>query len=258
MTRWWSGAAAVMALSCVCSSCGPPGAGIMRDVSELPPAELTARVHARDSRIVSMTGKGSVAFEGPEAAGSAFFDMSLRKPDSLLVSLEGPFGIDAGFLFMSRQKFVMYSSMENRAVVGVPAPGTLRGVIPIDLTFEQIIDAFTGGLPLPEGSPTGYALDNGRIRAEYLREGRRSTFWVDPATDLVVRSEVRDAAGQLLLETASSRIVERNGIPVPGHVTVSFPSAGQHLSIHYSSLEINEATPSFSYSVPGNARITIR
>jgi len=258
MNRWWQGFAAAALVACACSSCGTSGTETLRDVRELPPAELTARVHARGARIVSMTGKGSVAFEGPEAAGSAFFEMSLRNPDSLLISLEGPFGIDAGFFFLCRQKFVMYSSMENKAVIGVPAPGTLRGVIPVDLTLEQIMDAFTGGFPLPAGAPAGYVIEDGQIRAEYTLQGQTHTYWVDPASDLVVRYEVRNAGGELLLETSSSRIVERNGIAAPGRVTVGFPSRGQRLSIHYASLEINEGTPSFSYSVPRNARITIR
>lgn len=258
MTRRWPGVAAAVLVACACSSCGPGGAATVRDIREMPLEELTARTRARDARIVTMTGKGSVAFEGPDAAGSAYFEMSLRKPDSLLVSLEGPFGINAGFFFLSRQKFVMYNSIENRAVMGVPSTGTLRGVIPVDLTLDQIMDAFTGGFPLPEGPPAGYALDDGQIRAEYGVQGEGHAFWVDPATGLVLRTEFRNAGGELLLETFSSRITEHNGIPAPGRVTVSFPARGQRLSIHYTSLDINEGNPSFRYAVPGNARITIR
>jgi hypothetical protein len=258
MTRWWPGLAAAAVIACGLSSCGTGGAQAVHDVRDLPPAELMARTRARDARIVTMTGKGSVAFEGPDAAGSAYFVMSLRKPDSLLVSLEGPFGINAGFFFLSRQKFVMYSSIENRAVMGAPAQSALRGVIPVDLTVDQIMDAFTGGFPLPDESPAGYVIDDGNIRADYVVRGEAHTYWVDPATGLVVRSEVRNAGGDLLLETSSSRITELNGVPAPGRVTVSFPARGQRLSIHYTSLEINEGNPSFSYAVPRNARITIR
>jgi hypothetical protein len=220
--------------------------------------DLARRVGERESRILSTQGKGSVSFESPEMAGSAYFAMALRKPDSLLVTLEGPFGIEAGFFFLSRRKFVVYNSFENRAIIGVPASGTIRGVIPMDLTLEEIMQAFTGGFRLPAGVPDAYGAEEENYRAVYRRDGRTESYWVDPASALVLHYEVRDSAGTVLFDAVSSRVTEKAGIPVPGHIAVTMPREGRRLTIHFTSIEVNGEDLSFEYAVPQNARITIR
>jgi hypothetical protein len=205
-----------------------------------------------------MAGRGSVSFESPERAGSAFFDLSLRKPDSLLMTFEGPFGIGAGFLFLSRQKFVMYSGLDNRVISGIPGPAAIRSVIPMDLTFDQIMDAFTGGFVIPDAVPARYTVDDGKYLLVYAIGGRTHSFWIDPEYDLVVRYEVHAAGGNLVLEMESSQVVTRENLCVPRHVTVNFPDEGRRLSIHYTSLDLNAGDLSFEYTVPAGAHSSSR
>jgi hypothetical protein len=207
---------------------------------------------------MSIAGSGSVSFESPERAGSAYFDLSLKKPDSLLMTFEGPFGIGAGFLFLCRQKFVMYSGLDNRVTSGVPGPAAMRSVIPVDLTFDQIMDAFTGGFVLPDAPPVRYTVDDGKYLLVYQIDGRTHSFWIDPEYDLVVRYEVHAPRGDLLLEVESSQMVRREDLCVPRHVTVDFPVEGRRLSIHYTSLDLNAGDLSFAYTVPAGAHSSSR
>jgi len=239
-------------------SCSPHTGAVRPDVITMPAGVITARVKHREAGLASMAGTGSVSFESPDRAGSAFFDLSLKKPDSLLMKFEGPFGIGAGFLFLSRLKFVMYSSLDNKVTSGVPGPAAIRSVIPLDLTFDQIMDAFTGGFPLPDAVPVHYAVDDGKFLLVYDIGGRTHSFWVDPDYDLVVRYEVRAAGGTLLLDVESSQIVSRDDLCVPRHVTVDFPDAGRRLSVYYTSLDLNAGDLSFAYTVPAGAHSSSR
>jgi hypothetical protein len=239
-------------------SCSPHTAAVMTDVDTVPPGVIAGRVRQREAGLGSMAGRGSVSFESPERAGSAFFDLSLRKPDSLLMTFEGPFGIGAGFLFLSRQKFVMYSSFDNRVTSGVPGPAAIRSVIPLDLNFDQIMNAFTGGFALPDAVPARYTVDDGKFLLVYQIDGRTHSFWIDPEYDLVVRYEVHGAGGDLLLEVESSQIVARDNLCVPRHVTVDFPDQGRRLSIHYTMLDLNAGDLSFVYTVPAGAHSSSR
>ncbi|HUI11117.1 MAG TPA: DUF4292 domain-containing protein [Bacteroidota bacterium] len=228
------------------------------DVSGMPSGVLATRVRERGAGLITMAGQGSVSFESPDRAGSAFFELALRKPDSLLVTLRGPFGIGAGFLFLSRERYVMYNSMDNRVVSGVPSASAIRSVIPLDLTFDQIMDAFTGGFPVPAGDPLRYAVDDGKYLLVYPKGEGTESFWIDPEYDLVVRYELHDAAGSVLMREESSQIVTQDRSCAPRHVTVDFPDEGRHLSIHYSTLDLNAEDLSFSYSVPAGARTSAR
>ena len=92
--------------------------------------------------------------------GSVFFTLALKKPDSLLIRFEGPFGLDVGFLFLSRSQYVMFNRMENQVIYGEPSDAGIRWAIPVDLTVDQILDAFTGSFRFPAGEPSRYTMDD--------------------------------------------------------------------------------------------------
>jgi len=248
----------VLGIGTAMISCSPHTAAVLNDVNTTPASVIAGRVKQREAVLETMAGRGSVSFETPDRAGSAFFDLSLRKPDSLLMTFQGPFGIGGGFLFLSRGKYVMYSSFDNRVTSGVPGPAAIRAVIPVDLTFDQIMDAFTGGFDLPESTPVRYTVDDGKFLLVYAIGGKTHSFWIDPEYDIVVRYEVHAAGGELLLAVESSQVVRRDNVCVPRHVTVDFPDEGKRLSIHYTSLDLNAGDLSFAYTVPAGAHSSIR
>lgn len=246
------------AVTALLSSCATQRPALEADTRAIKAEDLAARISARSSRIRKITGQGSVSFESRQLAGSAYFDLTLKKPDSLLISFEGPFGIGAGFFFLSAQNFVMYNSLENRVTTGAPSAKTIRSVIPFELSVEQIMDAFTGAFPLPEAGPASYTVDEGRFLLVYGVGDRTHSYWVDPGSLVVVRYEVRDGSGDLLLEANASRIVERDSLCAPARISVVFPEDGRQLSINYTSLDLNPPETSFVYAVPPNARKSVR
>ncbi len=222
----------------------------------LSPDLLYDRVAAGSGLIRSMSASGSVTFESPEAAGSAFFRLALKKPDSLLLRLEGPFGIDVGFFFLSADRFVLYNRMENTVAQGRPDRGAIRSVIPFDLTTEEIISAFSGTFSLPPQSSllASYVADGDRFVLTYMRGTDSCSYWVDPETNLVMRYQVRDRSGRVEVDAEASAVTEQDDLYAPRRVTVTFPSQDRQLSIYYSALTLNPPSLSFGHSVPRGAR----
>ncbi len=248
--------AAVLAL--VFASCAGERAALRLDTDAVPATRLVDIVNGHAGALRSMTGRGSLAFEGPELAGSAYFTMAMKKPDSLIVRLQGPFGIDVGFLFLSRNRFVVYNSMENRVVAGVPSAAAMRSVIPIDMTYDQIVNAFSGTFQVRH-DPAGlvrYGTEDGEFVLTYACGTDTCTYWVDPQTEVVTRYVVRGESGETILEATASRIEEQDGLVAPRRIQVRL--SDRQISIYYSSLELNAPNPSFAYSVPENARATER
>jgi hypothetical protein len=246
------------ALALVLVSCASEHAALTLDTKAVPADRLVNLVNGRAMALRSMTGKGSLAFEGPDLAGSAYFSMALKKPDSLIVRLQGPFGIDVGFLFLSKGRFVVYNSMENRVVAGVPSVSAIRSVIPIDLTYDQIVNAFSGTILVRHvpSSMVRYGIDDGEFVLSYACGSDTCTYWVDPETEVVTRYKVQNGTGEPLLEATASYIEEQDGLASPRRIQVRFPD--RQISIYYSSLVLNAPNPSFAYSVPENARATER
>ena len=239
----------------VLASCAPRREGVVLDTAKTSAVELTTMAAQADARIHSLHGRGDVSFESPEISGSAAFTLTVRKPDSLLVRLEGPFGIDVGLFFLSRERFVMYNSMQNTVSTGDPASAALRSLIPVDLTYDQIFDVFTGSIPLPDHQiPLQYTTDEGLFLLRYELHNVRSSYWLDPDGLLVRRFQMKNKAGEVILEGTSSGTIDQDGSRIARRVSLTMPGEGRRISIAFSRADLNAEDLSFQYSVPSSAR----
>ncbi len=244
----------------VVESCAPKRAEVALNTSLVPAGELIQRVDERERRFRSLRGSGTLSFRSPEETGTASFELSLKRPDSLLVTLEGPFGIDIGMLFLSRERYVMYNSFENLAIIGSPSSGSLRSLIPLELTYDELMNTFSGMMSLPHDRslPKSYAIDDGQFLLMYSCNGNECRYWVDPAYLAVSRYQVTDPDGETLVEARYSSFIDADGLGFPKKVSIEFPTQRRRLSLAYVGLDPNGEEPSFAFSLPRNARVINR
>ena len=202
----------ILCLLVILTSCAPKRAEMSLDTNKIPATTILNLVRANEQSIRSVVGKGIVSFESAQLAGSASFELSMKKPDSLLVIFEGPFGIDLGTLFLSRQKYVMYNSMENRVITGVPTTRAIRSVIPFDLTYEEILSVFSGDFPIPSDSVglISYKVNDDHFLLSFSCGKSKCTYWVDPAYLRVSRYEMRDSLQHVVVEAEVSGFIEQD------------------------------------------------
>lgn len=246
----------ILCLLLFLSSCAPRRSEILLNTRETPPEALMTAVEERRSKIVSLTGSGVLSFESPELSGTASFESTMKKPDSLLVMLEGPFGIDVGTFFLSREKYVLYNSLENTVTTGTPGGAYIRSVIPFDLTYEQILDAFAGvfNLPVSEKNLQRYVIDEGLFYLSYLCGTDTCKYWVDPRYLLVSRCQIINRNNEIVMEGKASSFAEQNGVVAARRMSLLFPRAERELSVAYSRLELNPTETNFRFTVPSSAR----
>jgi hypothetical protein len=241
-------------LSLMFAGCASHRESLQLDTARVPAVRLIAAVRTQETAVLSFTGRGSVSFESPEASGSVFFSVALQKPDSLLVRFEGPFGINVGFLFADRQSFVLYNAMENWYAAGPAGAAGIRSVLPVDLTFDQLIDAFTGTFRLPENRlPASYSIDDGQYLLVFPQGAGMASYWID--SELHAVTHYRLAEGDsALVEAATDDWTEEDGRHVPRRITLTFPASSRQVSVYYSSVDVTPDALPFSYEVPAKAR----
>ena len=238
-------------------SCAPKPAELILDTAQVSPARIAEMLAQHDARLHSLAGKGTITFESPELSGSVFFTVSLKKPDSLLLQFEGPFGMDVGFLFASRERYVMYNALENQVIRGVPTAAGIRSVIPFDLTFDQLLDMLTGTFRLPqETPPQTFRVEDEWFYLVYPRSGDTTAYWIDPRSVTVAKYRMSGKMGTLM-EAETSMPEEQDDLIVPRLISVSFPETRRQLSVYYSDLTLNAGTMTFSYAIPRSARTRV-
>ncbi len=249
-----------VAVAVVFVSCAPKRGAVVLDTKVTSAELLRSLVEENGRRISSVTGSGILTFDSPELAGTAAFESNLKKPDSLLVTLEGPFGIDVGTFFLCKDTYVVYNSFDNSVVTGNPNSARVRSVIPFDLTSEQILSAFSGVFPAPASSDEllDYRVDDEQFVLTYRCGAHTCTYTVDPRYLLVTRYEVRNERGELLVQASASSFIDQQGIASARRVHIVFPRERRQLSIAYSTLHLNPDETRFDFTIPENARRFVR
>ncbi|MER3522807.1 MAG: hypothetical protein C4326_01730 [Ignavibacteria bacterium] len=237
-------------------SCAPRRAAVVLDTAVTTPDLLRAMVEENARRIVAVSGSGVITFDSPELAGSAGFESALKKPDSLLITLEGPFGIDVGTVFLCKDTYVVYNSMENSLLTGSPTTTSFRSFLPFDLTYEQILSAFSGVFPPPdrEAAPMSYTIEDEQFVMVYRCRTRRCTYVIDPHYLVVTRYEVADDDGTLLLQARASSLSEQSGLGSARRIRIWFPRESCQVSIAFNRMKLNPDELDFRFTIPSNAR----
>jgi hypothetical protein len=245
------------ALAFLLLSCAAPYRGVELDTASVEPRRLLDLLAGHNRQLEALTGKGSIAFDTPQLTGAASFELTARRPDSLLLRLDGPFGLTVGTFFLSRDRYVLYNAMENTVMSGMPTSDALSRVLPVPLRVSEVVDALCGAVRIVEepSTLTEYRIDGDQFLLTFAGvEGESRRYWVDPGDLLVTRVERLDARGNAIVEMAMTRISRIDGIPVPRRITVRMPSDNRNLSIAFSSVTPNPPSLSFRYVLPGGAR----
>lgn len=216
---------------------------------------IQTRVSGNRERVRALLGAGTISVETPEVAQSGSFDLTLKRPDSLLVRIEGPFGIDVGSAMVTREKFSFYYSFQNRLVEGPTTPENLSKLFQIPIDFDDVLNLFTGGFFLSEdrGNPSSFSVENEEFVLAYDNEAGTRRYWVDPETMQIVRINHLDAGGRLALEMLFSKFRTLDGVTIPQYVRVTAVKDRRRISIGYSDLTVNPAHLKFDFDVPTNA-----
>lgn len=223
-----------------------------RSVSYSEVQEIACNHHAR---IHTMTGEGEISIETPEIAHSGSFILTLQKPDSILINIQGPFGIKIGSALITRTEFIFYSSFENKVISGLPSAENLNRIFHIQLSFDDLLNLFAGGTFLESDL---HAPDETRIEDDQFvlifnstKTSRR--YWIDPKTMYIQKIQFLDQDRKLAIEQTFSDFENVNGFAIPHTIRIIQPKARQRFTFTYSEVSVNKEKLQFTFTIPNNA-----
>jgi len=221
--------------------------------------EVMRRVSQRGREISSLRGNGSITIETPDGSSSGSFDLSLKKPDSLLVELHGPFGIHVGTLLLSRKQFLFYNRMDNTALIGKPDGQTLNAMFRLRMEFDEILRAFTGEFASPAA---GDSLGSQSVKDElyvirYRTEHGTREYRIDGDTFVIASYRMLDSTGKSTITALASDQEDIHGTSMPKLVRIIFPEERRAVTISYDDITINESVEC-SFTLPKHAEVIYR
>ena len=218
-------------------------------------SEVQESVRMHHNRVQSMKCQGSISIETPELAQSGSFNLTLQKPDSILVNLQGPFGIKVGSVLVTRSDFLFYNSFANKLITGSTKKDNLSRIFHIQIEFDDLINLFAGGMFFDDDQhpPDDTRFENGQWIFFYADRSSKRQYWIDPISLTIKRIQFLDQNGTITLEQTFSNFEDVQGMEMPFLIRVVQPKTQQVLSLSYSDVLLNVESLQFTITVPQNA-----
>ena len=221
-------------------SCATTETLYIPSLSQVTSAELQQKVLLNLQKLDTFEGRARVIVELPGHGYNGFAHVLVKPPDSVYVKTEAIFGIDIGALFLDNRYFAAYAPRENTLYYGDAKSLDLQDFLQVEIEREQLVEVFTGLDQLqPESSSTLSEEDGKFVLTGKLAEGVKK-FWVDPARNVVVQSELRDAAGTIILKKEFQRFKKKDGVYLPQLIKLTRPLAKERLTLVYTRQKVNK------------------
>ena len=228
------------------------------EVEILPSERLINKLEANRRKIKNFEGIGVLSIESEQYDNSASFRVVMQKPDSIYLTILGPFGIELAQALVTKENYIFYDALENKAYTGEVNEDILRDIFKINLSFSDLMDAFVGSVNLTSNlykQPDDYVVDYDKYILTYIDSDNEltTTYKVDirqlSITDykLVADDGLTDIQGKY----SNFEILEN--VAVPFTIEIQNNIADQKLHIDYRNIVANQSNVYIDFSVPDDA-----
>lgn len=226
----------------------------------LPSERLTNKLEANRRKIKTFEGSGTIFVNSPSMDNSATFRIVLLKPDSIYLTIMGPFGIELAQALVTKDKFTFYDALQNTAYVGSVSSNALQSIFRINLSFEDLLDAFIGSVNLTNNlyrAPDNYYVEDERYVLTYLDSARtnKTIYKVDVRQLGITNYQLLGLDEILMLQGDYSNFELIENVAVPYKIAIENKADDQKISIDYKKITVNKKNIYVDFKLPDDATI---
>lgn len=230
------------------------------DVEILPSERLINRLEVNRRRVENFEGNGTINVRAGGVNQSASFRVVLQKPDSLYLTIMGPFGIELAQAVVTKNQFIFYDALNNTAYQGEVDSNILQEIFKIDLAFSELMDAFIGSVNLTDNlyqTPADYNIDYDKYVLTYIdpQTLHKSIYRVDIRELGITDYNIFDQNDNEILEGKYSNFELFESVAVPYKIEVKNTKNNQHVTIDYKNVIVNKRDIVINFKVPSDATI---
>ncbi len=223
-------------------------------------ARLIKKIEANRRKVKTFSASGVLNVESPEFSGKGNFEVLLKKPDSIRVSIYGPFGIDLAQILVTNSKYVYYDVMKNRVYKGLNRKGILKSIFKIDLSFDDLIDAFAGAVNLTDKlltEPDKFEQDDEYYFFTYLDKiSKLKSRYQIRVKDLAIENyKLFDKNNKLVFEGMYKDFKLFHNVPIPYKSLIKNKNRNQTISLDYRKIRVNKNIEDMTIPLPSDAKI---
>lgn len=226
----------------------------------LPADRLIKKIEANRRKIKSFEGNGILNIKTPDLEARASFEISIKKPDSIKLGVYGPFGIDLAQILVTRSDFIFYDVMHDKAYSGNVSNDVLKKIFRVDLSFNDLIDAFAGAVNLTgklSEVPQNFEITDDMYFLTYTENATNMEFRYDIniLDNALLRYKVIKKPAELMFEGRYTEFKHFDDVPIPLRTVVENKKNNQALLIEYKNVTVNEEIDDLKIYLPDDVQI---
>ncbi|HID40418.1 MAG TPA: DUF4292 domain-containing protein [Calditrichaeota bacterium] len=206
---------------------------------ELSYRELLQHNVSWQKAIHSLQGRARIVLDSPQYSGNFDAEILINGPDSLLLSVEGPFGMDVGKVFIGRNRFIFYNQVNNQFYTGDKSIFEDRNFLHFPLKIKELRDIFGARDRFDVLRRDLSEIRDDQYYIEASNGEMRYKMWFSPYYLHINRIEYYDN-DRLLFYKEYSQFKEVNGVYFPMAIDFVRPQEQQAVSIYYRDLKLNQ------------------
>ena len=215
-------------------------------------AQVLSHLPTPDSLWDTFRVEAALAFATPEGSGSFSADILVRRPDSVLVRIRAPLGIEVARALVTPDSIFLYDRVERTLYSG----SADSDLLPAGLHSADLSAAFFGFDPVPAGDWSSSA-DSLIYRLE--RTDGSVTLLVEPRWWRVTARDARDGSGTVTERRRFTEFERFEGLVLPRRIVTIRPVEGTRASFFVRKVETHPADTRMDLGVrPDARRIVIR
>ncbi len=197
-------------------------------------------IQTEEGQLNTLEASCRISVDSEEFSGNFFANVYYIKEDSLLLSVSGPFGVQAGTLFIGKERFIFYNQMSNKFYNGSVTEFEDKNLFQFPLKLRELINIFAAKENLPSMKIKEYRIDNGQYFIN-AKNGRHSyKIWIDNTTGRISKlSQHKDQQTLFIREYGDFTYGDDSYFP--RKIKMVRPEEKQAVSVYYTHLSINEA-----------------
>ncbi|MBN2571062.1 MAG: DUF4292 domain-containing protein [Ignavibacteriales bacterium] len=226
----------------------------------LPPDRLIKKLEANRRQIKSFSGTGILNVKSPEMTAKANFEILIKKPDSIKVSIFGPFAIGAAQILVTPNSFKFYDELNNVMYQGVNREGIIERIFKIDVSFDDLIDAFTGSVNLTDKlkeEPNKFETEGDSYLLSYIpiKSNKVYIYKVNIDDLAITNYRIAKLPNEILFDSKYSNFSLFEEVAIPYLVNLKNKQSNQTVDIEYRNIKVNTSIQHLEIIVPQDVKI---
>jgi outer membrane lipoprotein-sorting protein len=223
----------------------------------LPVDKIFQRLLENYKSLETFEASGTISVDSKRFKNSGDFKLAIKKPDSLLINITGPFGINFATASVVKNRLIYLNELTNQVLYAAATQENIRELLRVDISFEELIDILTGGIVInPEGAENQSAkVEEDQYVITLQRNEYLYKYWIDIRNLSVSKNLIQDKAGNLLIDLQFGDFIEKEGVVIPRSINFTNSIRSEKIKVNYINVSVNKRNLDLRIYVPDDAEV---